>query len=350
MKNIIVNYKIFNNKISHKNILVLSDLHNYPLKRENDLTDDIKKSNSDLILISGDILQAKKYTKGTIAQKRLKEFLSNISEASPVVLGLGNHDLYGSSKETMRGYKDLESSRPGMVYPLSNESIRLDDVCITDFHPRHSAFLPSNQESGRGVLKFADDYKESGISVSKNSNLFNILLCHNPKLFVQARSVVDQLNFEIDEEEADKLMDLSKKMGNYDLVVSGHMHNGYIPLSMTTKNPSKYMDEGYMKMPIEKTIDGDISKIRPLIFKKTDMCRGTIYVGETDFRIILLSDGTYYLKSKRHIDPVEITEKKALDIINYHNLTPVVINSGVNKYFNLPIDHGEITQVKILKK
>ena len=41
MKNIVINYKIFRDKINDKNILLLADLHDYPGKRKSSLIDDI---------------------------------------------------------------------------------------------------------------------------------------------------------------------------------------------------------------------------------------------------------------------------------------------------------------------
>lgn len=348
MKNLTINYKVFNDKINDKSIILLSDLHDY--SKISELSDDIINNSPDLVVIAGDILQSKKYIYKSSSFKNLKYFLEKISEYSPVILGLGNHDLYNSSKESLLGYKELENARNGMIFPLNNESIILDNIKITEFHPSHKAFSPSLQENGNALIEFCNDYNNSNLEVSKIDKLFNILICHNPKIFSQAYSIGEQLNLDLQPKECNNLSETSNKLGNYDLVLSGHLHNGYINTSKIIKNPAKYMDKGYWEMPIEKNSDGKITNIRPWIFKKTDMCRGTIYVAQTENKIIELCDGTYYYKKNSFTDPFEVNEKYALDIINTHKMIPIVISGGVNKYFNLPIDNPEITQVKVLKK
>ncbi len=350
MKSMVVNYKVFTDKISDKTILVLCDLHDYPGKRKTFLVDEILDCNPDIILIPGDIIKSQKYLDDSISKRRLMDFLKNISETSPVFLGLGNHDLYGATKETIEGYKSLEKANEGKVFPLSNESKVIDGIRITEFHPRHDAFSPAVQESGKGLLDFVGDYTKSGIYIPNDDRLFNILLCHNPKLFAQARSTGEHLKLELSNELFSALYNFTKEMEKYDLVASGHLHNGYMLLSKTIKNPEEYMDKGYWEMPMEKDINGNVSKIRPWVFKKTDMCRGTIFVGGTAERIIELCNGNYYLQKRSSDEPIQISEEEALNRIKILNMTPVVISGGVNKFFNLPIDHSEITQVRVLKR
>ena len=282
--------------------------------------------------------------------KRFEYFLSAISEESPVFIGLGNHDILNFNLNNYYGYKELEKIRSGKIFSLDNESIEYQDMRITEFHPRHEAFSPSIQKNGKGLLLFNNDFEESGIEIPDNDKLYNIMICHNPKLFDQARSISRHLDIDINQEQFTNLMNISKKMSKFDLCLSGHLHNGYIPLSLTMKNPAKYMDKGYWEMPVERDIYGTINHINPYFFKKTDMCRGTIFVGGTQQRIIELSDGSYYYIEKNGKEPIKITEDKALEIQNKLKMTPIVISGGVNKYFNLPIDSSEITKVKLLKK
>lgn len=350
MKNLVVNYRIINDKICDKNILLLSDLHDYKFNRNSSLIDDIKKEDSDLIVISGDILNTSKKMRYINYKKELKYFLSAISEKSPVFLGIGNHDLLFSENEKIDNYKDLENSRNGKVFALNNESINYQDMRITEFHPDHDAFSPSFQKNGIGLLLFKNDYEKSGIKIPQNDKLFNILICHNPKFFEQALSIGNHLDFDLDEEDFANLISFSSEMSKYDLCLSGHLHNGYIPLSLTMKNPSKYMDNGYWEMPIERDINRNIKFVRPWVFEKTNLCRGTIFVSNAKQRIIELSDGSYYYKDNLGNAPVQITEEELLNINSRQKLTPIVISGGVNKYFNLPIDNAEITKVKLLKK
>lgn len=350
MKSLVVNYRVFNDKICDKDIILLTDLHGFHFKKNKDIIDNINNEKSDIIIISGDVLHSSKYIGDSRSKKELEYFFSAISEESPVFIGLGNHDLFGSNEDAKIGYKSLEKARNGKVFPLFNESVVHDGIRITEFHSKHDTYAPAVQENGLGVLGFDEDFNDSNIVIPYNDQLYNILICHNPKHFEQARCISKHLSFDINQEQFTRLLALSKKMSSFDLCLSGHLHNGYIPLSLTTKNPSKYMDKGYWEMPIEKDINGSVKYIRPWIFKNTDLCRGTVFIGETEHRIIELCDGSYYYIYNSSKDPVKISEEQAIDIKKMYNLTPIVISGGVNKYFNLPIDNAEITKIKLLKK
>ena len=351
MKNIVVNYKVFSEKLEGKRIILLTDLHNYPGGRETTIVEDIKKENPDLIVVSGDILKADRYEIGSKSQENLKQFLSDVSEESPVFLGLGNHDLYGADSKMEEGYKDLETAKSGNVHPLSNESVELGNVRLTEFHPTHDVFSPAVQDSGKALLDFEEEFRESGLEVPENDPLYNVLILHNPVQFVQGRMISESLKLDISPEQFDRLTSLSEKLSKFDLVLSGHKHGGYIPLSMVMKNPEKYLDEGYWEMPMEKNIRGKVTMIRPWVYKKTNLCRGAQFVGNSKSRIIELANGSYYLvDSSGTKEPVELTEEKAKELIDKYNMTVDVISGGVNPFFNLPIGGSEITEIDVLKK
>lgn len=347
MKSININYKVFNDKIDGKNIMVLTDLHDYPGRNNNQFIQDINSTEADLILIAGDILAAAKYQGLSLSLNDLEYFLSAISEGPTVALGLGNHDLFRMTDKGLSGYASLEKARPGKVFPLNNESIVSDNIRVVEFHPRHSAFSPAVQESGRGLIEFCEDFEKYGIVPDSNSPEFNIIMCHNPKIFAQARSIGEQSKLRITDEERARLYELAQLMKNYDLGVGGHLHNGYRDIDKILKNPAKYMDKGYWEMPKEKDSSGRVTMIRPWVFKKTDMCRGTFLIGDSEERIIELCDGTYYYLKDKDSEPIQITEEIAK---NMRDMTPFVISGGVNKFFNLPIDKSEITTVKVLKR
>lgn len=347
MKSININYKVFNDKVDGKKIMVLTDLHDYPGRNNNAFIQDINSIESDLIIIAGDILAGPKYDGLSLSLSELEYFLNAISEGPTVVLGLGNHDLYRMTDKGMIGYASLEKARPGKVFPLNNESIVSNDTRVIEFHPRHSAFSPAVQESGRGLIEFCEDFEKYGIVPDLNSKEFNILICHNPKIFAQARSIGEQSKLKLTSEERAHLYELSQNMKRYDLGVGGHLHNGYLDIDRVLEDPSRYMDKGYWEMPKEKDSSGRVTMIRPWVFKKTDMCRGTFLIGDTEERIIELCDGTYYYLKDKDSEPIQITEETAMSM---RNMTPFVISGGVNKFFNLPVDKSEITTVKVLKR
>lgn len=342
MKNLVVNYDLLNEKIDKK-IILLADYHDFSKEKSMLLADDVLKEEADLIILAGDIMQGPKYrSKKDLAD--LRELLSKLSEGCPVVLEKGNHDLVGYDEESRKGYLSLSSARRGMVYPLDNDAVTIDGVRVIGVCPTRKAFAPSIQESGRALLQFKDDWTSSSIEREIDPDLYNLLICHNPKIFAQARIVEEQKKLQITSEQRDELRRLSKTLGKIDLVTSGHLHNGYIPLEKTLQDPEKYMDIGIWEMPMEKNIRDRITMLRPWVLKKTDMCRGVIYVGEDEGRIIELANGKYYFKYTKDSDPILLTSP------NLEGLTPIAISGGVNKYFNLPVDAAEITSLNLKKK
>ena len=350
MKNICINYEIFNSKVN-KNIVSISDLHDYPGKRKNTLVDDIQVLNPDFVLIAGDIIASHKYVVDGESYKNLERFLSELSELCPVILGLGNHDLYKAELGMISTYRDLSKVRPGRVFALSNEAARYDDVRIIEFHPRHSSFAPSIQDSGRALLEFAEDYERYGMTPDENDSVFNILLCHNQKVIAQAFSPNFYRKLDISQEQLQLIENLSKNLKCFDMSNGGHLHNGYVFIDSVLSNPADHLDYGYWEMSKEKDINGNIKSIRPWVYKKTDMCRGTIYLGDDGKKLIQMPNGGYYYRNCEEGDYIPVDDDSALIIIeNEIKNPPMIIDGGVNKFFNFPIDKSEITNIKVLKR
>lgn len=347
MKNLVVNYKLFNDKVN-KRIVTLADLHDYPGSRRTTLIKDIADLDPELILFAGDILNGSKYNLCDKSYENLKRFLSELSEISPVLLGLGNHDLFNASGDFEYAYRDLDTARKGRVYPLFNDSVVIGDTRITEFHTRHSAFAPASQESGHALIQFIEDAKKDLFIPKENDPLYNILICHNPKIVRQARSIAYQQELRLTGEERFELEKISKIIKLFDMIDSGHLHNGYRDVDKTISNPSKYLDYGYWEMPREKNIEGNVTLIRPWVLKRTDMCRGTAFIGDGKSRILQLSDESYY--EIKDDNSKQLDSEEAWKKIDKDQMTPIVITGGVNKFFNFPIDKSEITQVKVLKR
>ena len=178
MKNLVVNYDILSS--IDKRILILADFHNYSSDKAESLAKTIQQEEADLIILAGDIIQGPKY-RDKKSLENLRNFLSQISENAPVVLEKGNHDLVGYNEESRRGYLSLEEARPGMVFPLDNSAVTIDDMRVIGVCPSRPAFAPSLQESGAALRYFRRDWQEARLSREIDPNLFNILVCHNKK-------------------------------------------------------------------------------------------------------------------------------------------------------------------------
>ena len=340
MKNLTVNYDILGK--TDKKILVLADFHSLSLEKALSLAKAIQEEDSDLIILAGDIMQGPRY-RDKKSLESLKRFLSQISENSPVVLEKGNHDLVGYDEESRKGYLSLEEARPGMVMPLDNSAVTVDGMRIVGVCPGRPAFAPSLQESGAALTYFAKDWLGSELGKETDPDLFNILICHNPKIFAQALSIAEHSRLSIPSEILEDLKQVSHELSKFDLCAAGHLHNGYLPLEIFLKNPDKYMDLGIWEMPMEKNSHEGIKLIRPWVFKKTDLCRGVVYVGPERDRIIQLPNDHFYYQDKPYSKPLLVDRSYSEGKI------PVVISGGVNKFFNLPVDAAEITRANVKK-
>ena len=346
-KTAVIRYKVVTDKANRK-IVIISDFHDYPGGRKTDLAERVKELKPDLILVAGDLIQGTKY-RNPVTLNQIKHFLAELSEDCPVVICRGNHDLIKYDENADKAYRSLESARPGRVFPLENEMVSDKDIRVVEFTPGRKSFAPSGQESGFALRDFVESWEKSGIKFQADDK-FSILLTHNPKIVAQALSTHEQRRLGFRGEMLGRLREMSNTFNQFDMAACGHIHSGYRRADTVSADPDKYMDKGYWEMPAEVDINGKMTFFRPWIYKGTDFCRGTNYVGKGGERIIQLENGHYYYYAAKDAEPTPIDEEIALRVVETRHLKPIVISGGVNKFFGLPIDKSEITEVKILKK
>ena len=169
-------------------IVQISDLHNKEFgKNQKRLIKNIKDANPDLIVITGDIVDRRKW--GT---KYMEEFLSRIKGNVPIYYVSGNHEVWSFKYETvkriLRKYDvnilddDVKSIKRG------NSEVKIAGIIDTGFENR-------------------EEYVEDILKSLKNRikpDEFSILLSHRPE------HIEDYAN------------------ARYDLVFSGHAHGGQI--------------------------------------------------------------------------------------------------------------------------
>lgn len=346
-KTAVIKYKVVTDKANRK-IVVISDFHDYPGGRKTDLAQRVKDLKPDLILLAGDLIQGTKY-RNPATLKQIRDFLAELSEDCPVVICRGNHDLIKYDEAADIAYRSLEDARPGMVFPLENEKVSCDDIRVVEFTPGRKSFAPSGQDSGFALRDFVESWEKSGIKFEEDDK-FSILLTHNPKIVAQALSTYEQKKLGFTGEMLARLKELSNTFNQFDMFACGHLHSGYRKADTISANPDKYIDRGYWEMPLEVDINGKTTFFRPWVYKETDFCRGNIYVGKGGERVIQLENGHYYYFASKEAEPVLIDEDIALNVVETRHLKPIIISGGVNKFFGLPIDKSEITEVSVLKK
>lgn len=171
-------------------IVQISDLHNKEFgKNQNKLVTKVKKANPDLIVITGDIVDRRKW--GT---KYMEEFVSQINGIAPIYYVSGNHEVwsfkYDEVKKILEKYDvnilddEVDTIRRG------ESEIQIAGIIDTGFEDREE-YVPEILKNLKNKIK---------------SNEYSILLSHRPE-HIQDYSEV-----------------------GYDLVFSGHAHGGQIRL------------------------------------------------------------------------------------------------------------------------
>lgn len=211
--------KIYTNKLNkNKKILVYSDLHlGYKKSRgfEKILQiKELKPTNFDYILIPGDIVHSGKSLENPLIKKQVVSFLRNLTGDTKTYVSIGNHDQYERLEfEYWQPYSkepiiDTLNSIPNIHVLTNKELFSEDSVEFRALNNSTEYYLEANESE--------EYYKKEYLSISNQPNFsknsFSILLTHDPKSI-----------YRLSKEEKKCLVP------NTDLVISGHMHNGFTP-------------------------------------------------------------------------------------------------------------------------
>ncbi len=172
--------------------LLLTDLHNKHLR-----TADLERARAekpDMILLAGDMI-----TSGDSSFKNASEAVINLCKIAPVYFSLGNHELK-YREEFAEEWKVFLSNLPENCHVL-------DDAHIS-FNDRVEIYALSLDRSmyKKGRIFDTSNCNETIFS-DVNTDRFNILLAHNPDFY-----------------------DYYEKQIPADLIVSGHLHGGFVRL------------------------------------------------------------------------------------------------------------------------
>jgi len=215
--------------INTKHLLVVSDIHK---------TKDLEKDNLslfnkqlkrikhpiDYILVVGDIINDTEDLLDVDFQNRFRKEMIEFLKDYKTIISLGNHDESTKIDKNKDKYKqgdptilkDILTSIDN-VSLLDNYSIYQDEnISFASFNPNLNYYIKYYGEKSEFLRQFSKDYADKF-----SKNMFNILLCHDPESII-------------------KLSEIENKciQPNTDIVVSGHMHNGFLPpmLNFIVKN------------------------------------------------------------------------------------------------------------------
>lgn len=185
---------------------IISDIHfsdNLKNSKLNKLKKYILSNSFDYILIPGDIVDCVNEVKGESV--RVRNFLSDISKSSKIIIGIGNHDItFVGEKKCVYNSNDVffnELNSINNVYVLNNDYYEDDYVYICGLTLPHIYYKSENIDILNSVIK---DNKKL---LKGKKNKKNLLLIHSP---YRVNKVLD-------------------KFDSFDYIISGHMHNGCVP-------------------------------------------------------------------------------------------------------------------------
>ena len=173
---LISKYNVKSNKLASAfdnfKIVQISDLHNKVFYKDNKtLVKKIKSQNPDIIVITGDLVDKRKYN-----EKNALSFIDKIVPIAPIYYVNGNHEGWSGKFESLE--KNLK--KRGVIV-LRNESLfyEKDKEKITILGVDDPAFNTSSH---------FEDYMNEGIMKKElldvnNGRYFSILLSHRPELF-----------------------------------------------------------------------------------------------------------------------------------------------------------------------
>lgn len=269
-------------------IIHISDIHfntNTSLSKLNKLTTEIKKNNPDYIMISGDLIDEPKIIKNKYKIKELLQFLSNLSEITKIFISLGNHDIFSS--EDLKFFNKLNELKN--IYILDNDCYKDEFIYISGLTlPNNYYYNITHEESSEVLVKH----------LTNNRKLISKLPRELPKVIL-IHSPIKLTNKEV-----------LNKLKEYDLILSGHTHNGMVP--------------GILKSLFPKN-KGLIAPNKTLF---PEIAKGKIEVNQDNKKITIIINGAITKLSSKSS---KILSK--LNIVYPISINKIIITKKRGKYY-----------------
>lgn len=163
----------------------------------------IEDAHPDYIFITGDLLDRPKITKNKEKIKLLVSWLNSLGNIAKVFISLGNHDII--LEEDYKFFNKLNDINN--IYVLNNQSYEDENVFISGFTlPTNYYYNIEKHEDENALLETLQNNFNLVTNLPKKK--YKVALIHSPILLSEKKVV--------------------EKLKEYDLILSGHMHNGLI--------------------------------------------------------------------------------------------------------------------------
>lgn len=201
------------NSKSDINIIHISDIHyskNVSIKKLNLILNKIKTLKPDYIVITGDTIDSTISIDSNKNTEIIINFLEKLTNISKVIVSLGNHDFYKYVDNEIvfdypKEFWDKVDKIPNL-YLLNNKIYKNDEIEFFGYsQPKDFYWSNIKEEENEKVI--LDDLIDKKIFLNK-SNVPKIGLIHAPSCMKHERII--------------------EKLKNFDIILSGHMHNGCV--------------------------------------------------------------------------------------------------------------------------
>ena len=209
MKNIEIVKNILSSKKLKKDItfIHIGDIHyneTTSTKKLEYIKYAIEDAHPDYIFITGHLLDRPKITKNKEKIKLLVSWLNSLGNIAKVFISLGNHDII--LEEDYKFFNKLNDINN--IYVLNNQSYEDENVFISGFTlPTNYYYNIEKHEDENALLETLQNNFNLVTNLPKKK--YKVALIHSPILLSEKKVV--------------------EKLKEYDLILSGHMHNGLIP-------------------------------------------------------------------------------------------------------------------------
>jgi predicted MPP superfamily phosphohydrolase len=173
---VISKYNIESNKLpkvfDNFKIVQISDLHNKVFYKDNNtLVKKIKSQKPDIIVITGDLVDRRKYN-----EENALSFIDKISTIAPIYYVNGNHEGWSGKFESL----EKELKERGVIV-LRNESLYFEK-------DKEKLIIIGVDDPAFNTTSHSEDYMNEDIMKKElfdvnNEKYFRILLSHRPELF-----------------------------------------------------------------------------------------------------------------------------------------------------------------------
>lgn len=209
MKNIEIVKNILSSKKLKKDItfIHIGDIHyneTTSTKKLEYIKYAIEDAHPDYIFITGDLLDKPKITKNKEKIKLLVSWLNSLGNIAKVFISLGNHDII--LEEDYKFFNKLNDINN--IYVLNNQSYEDENIFISGFTlPTNYYYNIEKHEDENALLETLQNNFNLVTNLPKKK--YKVALIHSPILLSEKKVI--------------------EKLKEYDLILSGHMHNGLIP-------------------------------------------------------------------------------------------------------------------------